>query len=228
MPEKRGLYASAIRLIVQLVVLGILSWLLTELPMVKAISIPGLPFTITACVSLVIGVIMIIVLLAFRQDFVPRLRLRCPDLPFLGAAVSDALTLLVIAVAFTAFDGVIRPLMKQYSWAYALIFLVVALWPIVSIVSTLYHSAGPLADWICARISHIGAGSASATRCASCSKLIPQGAEFCTECGAPLTRPAVSAIKCAACGAANTSSGKYCMNCGASLEDEQFDTRVSI
>ncbi len=48
-------------------------------------------------------------------------------------------------------------------------------------------------------------------RCASCGGENPEGAKFCIECAAPLTR------RCASCGSENLPRAKFCAECGSPL-----------
>jgi uncharacterized membrane protein YidH (DUF202 family) len=230
MPETRGLYASFILLIVRLTVLAIINWLLTGLPMIKAISIPGLPVALPACIAMVIGIVMIVVLLMFRSDFVPRLRARYPGLPDLSDMVSDAISLAVVVIGYNSFNDIIKPMMKEYSWAYAPIFLVIALWPLISLITVLARSARPIGDWVSGKIaSNTAYGRALVVKCASCGKLCRPDTVFCPDCGTRVADLTENIVKCAACGASNRSPYKYCTQCGASMaEDEQYDTQVSI
>lgn len=51
----------------------------------------------------------------------------------------------------------------------------------------------------------------SASVCPKCGKLLPAGAKFCIECGAPLPK------KCPGCGAEATDNAKFCSECGQKL-----------
>ena len=229
MPDTRGLYASVLRLLVQLIVLVIINWILTELPMVKAITIPGLPVTITSIISLVIGLIAVTVILTFRRDFIPRLHASYPGFPQAATIVSEAITLAVIVILYITCDGSIRPLMKQLSWLYPVIFLAIALWPLYMLITTLYRSSGPIADWASTKIAPAPTvGIDNELKCTSCGKLNPASARYCTSCGAS-TGTSVAGSKCVACGAVNRAQDKYCPNCGALLEEnKEYDTRVSV
>ena len=187
MPDNRGLYTSILRLAIQLVILAIVNWLLTELPMVKAITIPGLPVTITSIISFIIGWIAIGVILVFRRDFIPKLRSDYPKFPQAGTIVSEGITLVIIIIAYTMFDGSIRPLMKQLAWLYPVIFLAIALWPLYVLISTLYRSSGPIADWASTKISAAPPpATENACKCSACGKANPQSAKFCASCGAAM------------------------------------------
>lgn len=228
MTDTRKLYASIIRLAIQLIVLAIINWVLTELPMVKAITIPGLPVTITSMISLVIGLIAIFVLLLFRRDFVPGLRSKYPGFPQASTIVTEAITLSIIVIAYVACEGSIKPFMKQFAWLYPVIFLAVSLWPLYMLIATLYRSSGPIAEWASTRIAPAITENIGEIKCPSCGKFSPFSARFCTSCGAS-TGTATCSVKCTACGAVNGQQDKYCRSCGALLDkSDQYDTRVSV
>jgi hypothetical protein len=230
MPESRQLYASAIRVIIQLTVLALINWLLTELPMIKAISIPGVPVTLASVISLAIGIIMIVILLVFRGRFVAGVRARSANFPELNYLVSDAITITVILIAYNSFEHIIRPFMKEYSWTYAPVFLLIALWPLISFITALYRSTGPAADWISAKFA---TGSTlkprPLSRCGACGRSCSRDDDYCPECGARLASLTESSCDCTSCGAPNRSANKYCTKCGVLMpNDDQYDTQVSI
>ncbi len=229
MPDTRGLYASVLRLVVRLIVLVIINWILTALPMVKAISIPGLPVAITSIISLFIGLVAVTVILVFRQDFIPRLRANYPGYPQAATIVSEAITLAIIVIIYVMCEGSIRPFMQQLAWLYPVIFLAIALWPLYALIMTLYRSSESIADWASTKIAPAPTvGIANELKCTSCGKLIPSSARYCTSCGAS-TGTSVSGSTCTSCGAVNRAQDKYCLNCGALRdENEDYDTRVSV
>ena len=228
MSETRKLYASIIRLLIQLIVLVIVNWLLTGLPMVKAISIPGLPVPFTSIISFVIGLIAIIVILVFRRDFVAALNANYPNFPQAAIIVSEAITLTIIVIAYASFEGSIKPLMLKLSWLYPVIFLALALWPLYMLVTTLYRSSGPIAEWTSTRIAQPPAASTDEVKCPSCGKFSPYLAKFCTNCGVS-TGTVLCSNKCTVCGAVNRQQDKYCLECGTLIDkNDQYDTRVSV
>ena len=229
MTKTRELYAPIVRLIIQLIVLAVINWILTELPMLRAISVPQLMISMQAIISLVIGIIMVVLLILFRRDFIPGLRSEYPKFTQAVDIVSAGINLAIIIVAYTMFDGALRPLMKQFAWAYPVIFLAIALWPLYILIFTLYRSSIPIADWIFTKITDNPAeNQRQGIKCQSCGKGSPARAKFCPDCGASLTSPSDSVTKCAVCGAVKRPSDRYCMNCGTSIEEEQYDTRVSV
>ncbi|MGA2368348.1 MAG: zinc ribbon domain-containing protein [Dehalococcoidia bacterium] len=229
MPETRGLFTLLVRLIVQIIILSVINLILIELPMLKAITIPGSPVTIPAVISLIIGAIMIGILLGFRLDFVPMLRRSFTGFPKAATIASSAIILGVIITAYTMFGAAVRPLMFQFAWAYPVIFLIIALWPLFTLITSLYSSGKPIADWAAEKITQNSMNSqCEGTRCTSCGNVCMPSAKFCPACGVCLVPQTENNTSCKACGAVNKSSYKYCLNCGAQIEEEQYETRVSI
>jgi hypothetical protein len=229
MPESRGLLTLLVRLVVQFLILSVINLILINLPMLKAITIPGSPITLPAIISLVIGAIMIGILLGFRQDFVPMLRRSFRGFPQAATIASSAIILGIIITAYTMFEAAVRPLMFQFGWVYPVIFLIISLWPLVTLIITLYSSGRPIADWAAEKImQNTMSGQCESTRCAACGAICVRNAKFCPACGVCLVPQTENNTGCKACGTVNKSSYKYCLNCGALIEEEQFETRVSI
>jgi len=229
LPDSRGLFTLLVRLIVQVLILLVINWILIELPMLKAITIPGSPVTIPAVISFVIGIIMIGVLLGFRQDFVPMVRRYFSGFPQAATIASSAIILGIIITAYSMFEAAVRPLMFQFAWSYPLIFFIIALWPLFTLITTLYSSGRPIADWTAEKIVQNTLNSQDdGTRCTSCGNVCVRSAKFCPACGVCLVPQTENNTSCKACGAVNKSSYKHCVNCGALIEEEQYETRVSI
>lgn len=228
LPESRGLFTLLVRLIVQLLILSVINLILIELPMLKAITIPGSPVTIPAVISFVIGIVMIGVLLAFRQDFIPMLRRSFSGFPQAATIASSAIILGIIITAYSMFEAAIRPLMFQFAWSYPVIFFIIALWPLFTLVTSLYSSGRPIADWAAEKITQNTMNGQEGTRCTSCGVAHVRSAKFCPACGVCLVLQTENNTSCQACGAVNKSSYKHCVNCGALIEEEQYETRVSI
>lgn len=212
------LYRPLLRLIVGLIILAIINWILTSLPMVSALKIPWLPIPINAIVSLIIGIIMISLFLTFRRDFVPRLERAMPSFKELADIVHSATNLAMIIIAYLMFDKAILPFMQQFAWVYPLIFLVIAIWPLVSLIVTLYRSSTKIADLATFKIAEI---RGELVMCKSCDAILPASAKYCTRCSAKLDLPATVApvvmTKCGTCGAGNKAGDVYCLDCGNPL-----------
>jgi hypothetical protein len=104
MPLTRNIYGPLFRLITGLIILAVINWILTSIPMVKALSIPGLPITIAAIISVIVGIIMIVILLNFSRDVAPAMKHTWPAMPETGSIISSGVTLGLIIVAYLMFD----------------------------------------------------------------------------------------------------------------------------
>jgi hypothetical protein len=229
MTETRDLISSVVLLVVRIVILAIINLVFTELPMLKAVTIPGLPITIQSIISFVIGIIMIIALIAFRGDFISRLRSNHPSNPQIRTFITEAISLIIVLIGYTMFDGAIRPLMQQFSWLYPVFFLILALWPMYVLIITLYHNNKTIADWLFGKIAIASSTSSTIERkCPSCGKYAPYSAQYCPACGIPVASDQNNA-KCTVCSAINKCTDRYCINCGTAINsDEQYETRVSV
>ena len=210
------LYRPVMRLIVGLIILSVINWILTSLPMISGLRIPWLPISINAIISLVIGIIMISVFFRFRQDFVPKLESAMPSFKELAEIVHSATNLAMIIIAYVMFDDVILPFMKDFAWIYPLVFLLIALWPLISLITMLYRSSGKIADLATFRIAET---RGELTMCTSCGAIIPRNAMYCTKCGAQIAVAVtkIASTKCDVCGMENKTGDLYCMACGNPL-----------
>jgi hypothetical protein len=229
MTQNRGLTSSIILLLVRIIILTAINVVLIELPMLKDISIPGLPLTIQSIISFVIGLIMIIVLVAFQRDFMNKMHSDYPAFPEVRTFISYALSLIIILVAYTMFDGAIRPLMPKYSWVYPVFFLVIALWPICKLVFMLVRNSRSIANWLSYKFGGEAVTEMKKNKCLACGEPTPYSAKYCPACGVLIASPGQNNIKCIVCGTVSKCTSRYCMNCGTSLNgDEQYETRVSV
>jgi hypothetical protein len=209
-------YRPVVRLIIGLIILAIINWILTNLPMIQQLQIPWLPITIRAIISAVIGIIMIALFITFRQDFVPRLDTAMPTFQEAGTIVASAVGIGIISIAYVMFDDVILPFMGRFSWIYPVVFLVIAIWPLITLVVTLYRSSDKIADLITGKIAQ---ASGELVKCGNCGKTIPSSAKYCPRCSAQLSLFVTESgtIKCRKCGAENKAENRYCLECGRPL-----------
>lgn len=217
-------YRPLIRLAVGLIILVLINWLLTSLPMISALSIPRIPVSINAIISMIIGIIMISLLFNFRQDFVPRLEQALPTFKELAEIVHAATSLGMIVVAYVMFDDVILPFMSRFTWVYPLVFLLIALWPLVILIVTLIRSSGKIADMATFGIAKT---RGEVLECPHCHAIIPGNASYCPNCSDKITVVAAdgSTIKCATCGIENRIGDTFCLGCGKPLSSKE--TKVS-
>ncbi len=209
-------YRPVVGLVIRLIILGIIYWILTNLPMIKQLSIPQLPISTGAIVSIIIGFIMIAMLLNFRRDFAPRLQAAIPAFPESGTIVISAVNLAIITIAYTMFDDAVLPFIKQYSWVYSLVFVLIAIWPLYTLISTLYRSSDKIAELTTGKIAE---ASGELVRCSNCGELIVSAASYCPNCSTKLTVPTteIARINCSKCGAENRPQDKFCLACGKPL-----------
>ncbi len=212
-------YRPVVRLAVGLIILAIINWVLTSLPMIKEVKIPWIPISAGAIVSVIIGIIMISVFLTFRRDFVPRLQSAVPSFPESGTIVEAAVNLGIITIAYTMFDDAILPFMGRFTWLYPVVFLLIAVWPLFTLVVTLYRSSDKIADLATGKIAEV---SGEFVKCASCGEIIPSSAKFCPRCSAELTWLVnnTATIKCGKCGAENKADYGFCFACGKPLHKQ--------
>jgi len=63
-------------------------------------------------------------------------------------------------------------------------------------------------------------GASAAGKCEKCQTVIPEGAQFCPSCGAPVHAQLAAADEnplCSQCGAKNGPTARFCAQCGAGL-----------
>ena len=209
-------YRPVIRLMVGLIILAIINWVLTNLPMVKAVSIPGSPVSITAIVSVVVGIIMISLLLVFGKEFAPRLQAALPTVPEIGTVVSATIALAVVTIAYTMFKAAIIPFMQELLWLYHLTFLIIAIWPLTTLITALYKSSNKIADLASVKIAET---SGELIKCTSCGAYISSSATFCPRCSCAVNHylPVSETVICSNCDTANISENIYCLGCGKPL-----------
>jgi len=220
-------YRPVVRLVIGLLILAVINWILTALPMVKAVTIPGSPVSITAIISVIVGCIMIALLLNFGKEFSPKMQSALPTITEIGAMVSSAIALAVITIAYLMFKDAVMPLMKEFGWIYPLTFLVIAIWPLVTLITSLYKSSNKIADLAVVKIAE---ASGELIKCAKCSAYISSASKFCPLCSAPVTRTSAAdaVIKCDNCGEVNSSEHIYCLACGKKLVAATADKRAVV
>lgn len=216
----RNIYGPLFRLITGLIILVIINWILTSIPMVKQFSIPGFPVTIAAIISVIVGIIMIVILLNFSRDFTPALRYMWPAFPESGRIISSGVTLAIIIVAYLMFDDFFRPFISNYWWVYTLIFLALAIYPTCILVITLYKGSSHLADLVTVKVAQ---GRGELRKCAVCGELVPSNAKYCPNCSSSLMVQQVPhSIRCSSCGAENRFSANFCMICATPLKGREL------
>ena len=224
MVAKRDIYGPIIRVIIPLVVLALINVILNNIPMVRDLSVPGLPINASGIISAIIGIIMIGILLNFKRSFSPKIKELFPQFTESGKIVDSAILLIIIIVMYLMFRGLIVPFMGGMVWLYAVIFLLIALYPTYRLVRTLYKGSYQVSDIVTDKIAE---DTGELVKCPKCGERVPGSAKFCPNCRAKLGVPETTTIKCPKCGAENKSTSKFCLNCAAPLvkkdEEEVFE-----
>ena len=219
----RELYGPVIRLAVGLVILVIINAILRNVPMIQRLVIPGFPISVGAIISAIIGIIMIVFFLNFRREFAPHLQAAFPAFPEGTTIVNSAVSLGIIIIAYTTFDGLILPFMRGFSWVYSLVFLLIAIAPLYSLVITLYRGTGRITELLTGKMAE---ATGELVKCSKCGTPNAVRAKFCSSCGAellpsPIEQAKATAIHCPKCGAGNNAGVRFCQNCGAALSVPQ-------
>lgn len=146
------LYRPLSRLVITLLILEVVNWTISQIPLLRGQVIPGVFISGRGIISAIIGVITIIVFLRFRKDFISRLRTSFPTLPQLGKMVSAAVNFGIIIITYSMFDVVILPFLRGFYFAYQLVFFLAALSFIYILTSNLYRSRDKITDLVSGRV----------------------------------------------------------------------------
>jgi len=193
--------------------------------MISDLSVPGLPFAIAAVVTAIIGIIMIVIFINFRRDFAPKLKEALPKFPESEKILRNAVTLAIIVIAYLMFQDLIRPLLGSSGWIYTLIFVLIALYPLYSLITTLYRGGHQVSDAVTVKIAQ---DSGEVIKCQKCGEIVVSDAKFCPNCAAKLEVSPRTTLECKKCGTVNKASSKFCLNCarpleGAEEQEEEFE-----
>jgi len=114
------------------------------------------------------------------------------------------------------FDEAVLPFMKQYSWVYPLVFVLIAIWPLYVLLSTLYRSSDKIAELATGKIAE---ASGEMVRCPECGELVIKTAAYCPNCSTKIAvlKSEATTVKCSKCGAENKPKDRYCLACGRPL-----------
>lgn len=154
-PVKTEVYRPVVKLIIALVIVVIIRGIITSLPMLWQLRIPGMPISIESIISAVFGIIAIMIFRNFNFEFVPKVQERWQKIPELGTIVKMSVILIMIVIAYDSFDGIIYPFIGGFSWIYPLAFLVLAIMPIYTLFMTLYRNVDKITDLATERIAKL-------------------------------------------------------------------------
>lgn len=224
-PKANLLLTPLLKLIVAVVGLLILQFLVSSLPMVREIPVPAsLPLPVIAIAKIVIATVILALLVNFAFEIGDNLEVTFPAFPQGGVMVRWFVLLVAVLIAYWAYHILAETFLGSYSWAYSLMFLGLALVPLISLVVLNYQHIDTLIDLAMGRMQTFRAERLSTSRireqllCAGCDATLQTGAKFCRKCGTPVATPATAtkvAWQCANCGSSLSAGVKFCSDCGA-------------
>jgi len=145
-----------VRVIIALIILGIVKFVVRELPMFQGLWIPGSPFSASMIVDIVISLFMIVIVLNFGREFGGQLRVRLPTFPESARIVLSLVYVVAVVIAYDAFYGVARfYLTWEYVWIYSALFVLLVIIPLYSFGTTLYSNIHKLTDLFTYKVAEV-------------------------------------------------------------------------
>jgi len=203
-----------IRLVVILIFLGIVSLVVQRLPMLTDLNIPDLNMSAASLGKLIISLIMIGVIWNFGQEFAPELQKALPSWPESASLLKYLVFLVAVLIAYGALLPLASRLLIGEIWIYQVLFVLLALFPVVLGGLTLYKSV----DKVTNLLGHQASKMIDIT-CPNCGTLNPPSGKFCQKCGKELASQVATPAtkKCSKCGTGNSPEAGFCSNCGNTL-----------
>ena len=191
----------------------LIAWLvIANLPMLERISFP-LKFTLTELLVAILLTVAAGMLVNFALRIELRLRRLVSEFPQCGAMVKQFIYLIVILIAYFAFNPLATPYLENMEWLYHLLFLLTFLLILTSLGISIYSNTGELAVLFKAPMRQ-ERPVVDLLKCIKCGKENQAGMQFCSFCGEKLPQP----VKCGYCGQILKAGAKFCPNCGAQTE----------
>ncbi len=222
-----------VRVVIAVAGLLIVRVVIDHLPMMRHASpivlepdlAAGQPSQIIMPVSLanaVVDTLIFIVLVLWAFELNRFIRSRARRLPEGGTLIMLATFVVVIALAYWSYAGVIPPLLGEDVDLYDWFFLILGLLPMVGFVVIAYRNLDLITETAFSStrraVTVVAGERADARVCASCGQPLDPDVKFCGSCGKPV--PVVTsqpAVFCSTCGTKNDGAGKTCKNCGKPL-----------
>jgi len=203
-----------IRLVVIVIFLGIVSFVVQRLPMLTDLTIPDLGMSASSLAKSIISLIMIIVIWGFGQEFAPQLQKALPGWPESASLIKYLVFLIAVLIAYGALLPLASRLLLGDIWIYQVLFVLLALFPVILGGLTLYKSVDKVTNLLGREASKM-----IDITCSNCGTLNPPTGKFCQKCGQELVlevkKP--TSKKCANCGTENSPEAGFCSNCGKAV-----------
>lgn len=223
-PRVSLLLTPVLKLVIAAVGLLILQVLVSALPMVREIPVPsGLPLPVLEIVKVVIASVILVLLVNFAFEIEDNLEITFPAFPQGGIIVRWSVLLVAVLLAYGTYRILAETFLGAYVWLYPLVFLGLALVPLVSMVLLSYQHIDKLIGVALTGIQTVSTGGETGrvkgqVRCASCGVVLHPGVKFCRVCGTPASVQEThlkASPQCASCGASLNAGTKFCGDCGA-------------
>lgn len=182
---------------------------------IMAMNVAIFPVTV---VRVVLDTVILLLLLRLGYEIGRVFRDNFARLPVLGQVVSSSVAILVVFLAYDAYQGIFYPLLgpdnvAYYDW----IFLAIGIIPLLGMILNVSRNI----DAITGVIFSSAQAMAGALKCTSCGRPLTAAAKFCPYCGAGAQPPVGVAAPdrrfCASCGAENPPGARFCKGCGQSI-----------
>ena len=225
-PKVRLLLTPVLKLVITVAGLLLLQALVSALPMVREIPVPScLPLPVLEIVKVVIATVILVLLVNFSFEIEDNLEVTFPSFPQGGAIARWLIFLIAILVAYGAYRLLAEAFLGTYAWVYALVFLGLALVPLINMVLLSYQNIDKLIGVAVAGMQTFGTGRGASqgkgqVQCASCGTALNPGAKFCRGCGAPVPEQStaeVTPLQCSQCGVTLSVGSKFCPECGTQV-----------
>jgi len=140
-PRVRLILTPILKLIIAVVGLLLLQTLVLALPMVQEIPVPaGLPLPVLAIVKIVIASVILVLLVNFAFEIGDNLEVAFPTFPQGGSIIRWVILLVAVLIGYGAYHVLAETFLGHYAWIYPLIFLGLAMVPLLSLVLLCYQN----------------------------------------------------------------------------------------
>ncbi len=229
-PRVRLILTPVLKLAIAVAGLLVLQTLVSALAMVREIPVPsGLPLPVLEIVKVVIATVILVLVVNFAFEIGDNLEVAFPAFPQGGAIARWFLLLVAVLIAYGAYRALAETFLGDYAWMYALVFLGLALAPLIKIVLLSYQNIDKLTGVAVAGMQTLGAGGEARRakgqlQCASCGMEFNPGTKFCRGCGAPApvqNTAEVAPLQYSQCGVTLSAGSKFCPECGTQVPTAQ-------
>jgi hypothetical protein len=151
------LYRPLIKGAVGLLVLWFILIIIKDLPMFQDIYIQSIGLTVIALFEIIISILMILVLWNMGRELTPVLETNLPEWPQSIMFASSIIQLIILIIAYNALEPLAYNFLEEDFLIFKIVFLLLALYPLIRGGKALYDSVDVLMDLISAKSSDTSA-----------------------------------------------------------------------